>query len=73
MTEAVQALLDQLLKTRDELTRDMLSITACIAHPNHGDLARLEQELLAQQLQIMSAYQLVLAARIKLYQPKDEA
>ena len=67
MTEDVTALLDNLINTREALTADMLGIMTCIAHPSHDDLARLEQELLAQQLQIMSAYQLVLATRINLY------
>lgn len=73
MTESVTALLDSLINTREALTADMLCITARIAHPSHDDLARLEQELLAQQLQIMSAYQLILASRIKLYQMDNKA
>jgi hypothetical protein len=73
MTESVTALLDNLINTREALTADMLGIMTCIAHPSHDDLARLDQELLSQQLQIMSAYRLVLASRIKLYQMDNKA
>ncbi|MBP8023866.1 MAG: hypothetical protein KAY71_00470 [Chromatiaceae bacterium] len=59
---------ERLIEERSALTTKMLKLVAFINHPDHGDLARLEQELLAQQLQIMSAYQLILASRIKLYQ-----
>ncbi len=73
VSENVKDLLGHLIQTRDDLVQEMLRVTACIAHPEHDNLARLEQELLAAQLQTMAAYQMVLASRIKLYQPGTKA
>jgi hypothetical protein len=64
---------ERLIEERSALTTKMLGLVAFINHSDHDDLARLEQELLAQQLQIMSAYQLILASRIKLYQMDNKS
>jgi hypothetical protein len=55
----------RVLTEHSELTKKMVGLAAFINQPGYLVLTALEQELLAQQLQVMTAYQLVLAARIK--------